>query len=128
MNNTEWLRKRLLRDVQVYGTHSRDTAELALQQRREHLQEIAGHAAARTLMGSFRYEQAESDGLSYDDKMRLGLAPTYLKRLEDKIALYRATGNQEFLVDAFNYIILEWGSPSIDGAFFESNERYDDES
>lgn len=44
----------------------------------------------------------------------------YLLRLQDKLELYRATGNTEFLVDAANYCWLEFFKPLHPNAHFAS--------
>ncbi len=89
------------------------------------LPDVVRHAQARKLMGAFRYEQVEADGLSYDAKARIGLAKTYLERLADKLDLYQATGNQENLIDAFNYLLLELARPIHPTPHFASTERHD---
>lgn len=42
---------------------------------------------------------------------------------EDRISLYRQTGNTEFLVDAANQLMTEFMRPSISGAEFRPNEK-----
>lgn len=82
-------------------------------------------AGYRLVMGSFRYEALDDNGLSYEDKVKLGLAAPYYERMRAKVDEYARTGNQEMLVDAFNYILLELESPSHEAAHFESLERHD---
>ena len=36
------------------------------------------------------------------------------------LAMYLSTGNKEFLVDAANYCMLEFGHPSIEGSYFKA--------
>lgn len=86
------------------------------------LAEVVKHAVARKLMGAFRYEQKIA-GLSYDQRARIGSELTYIERGIDKLKLYQATGNKEYLVDAFNYCLLEWARPYHPNAHFESTER-----
>ena len=88
------------------------------------LDRMVVHAKSRKLMGAFRYEQPVS-GLSYEDQARRGLAKTYMERAREKIALYEETGNMEFLVDLFNYALLEFSRPYHPNAHFESTERKD---
>ena len=81
-------------------------------------------AHARRLMGGYRYEQIEQDGLTYDEKARRGQADPYYKRLEAKMKLYILTGNLEYILDIHNYCKLEFVSPTHPDAHFESTERH----
>jgi hypothetical protein len=65
-----------------------------------------------------------ADGLTYDEKARRGLAPSYYERMADKLATYRDTGNQEMLIDIQNYIWLEILQPTHPQAHFKSTERH----
>lgn len=85
------------------------------------------HASARKLMGAFRYEQRSAEGLSYDEAARQGKAKTFIQRLIEKINLYEETGNQEFLVDAFNYLLLEKHRPNHPNPHYKSTERFDND-
>lgn len=125
LTNTAYLRRRLLADVHSIGTYSQEDAENSAIEKSAALEEIVPHARSRSLMGGFRYEQIESDGLSYDDKARLGIAKTYIERLREKLAIYETCGNREMLVDAFNYLLLEWARPSRPNTYFESTERHE---
>lgn len=128
MTNTEWLRARLLSSVQEHKTFSAAQAEASLSEvygEDGFLEEVIRHAKVRKLMGAFRYEQKESDGKSYDEKAREGKAKTYCQRGIEKFQLYEATGNKEFLVDAFNYVLLEWARPTHPNPHFSSTERFD---
>lgn len=127
---TEWLRARLLANVHQYGTFNQARAQ------KSHdeffgpdgiLWEIIPHAKARKLMGAFRYEQQGANATSYDERARarIGNAKSYIERGIEKFALYQETGNQEFLVDAFNYILLEWARPYHPNPHFASTERHD---
>lgn len=130
MTNTQWLQERM-RERAGFGVHFKATiTEQQARARAAHffgpggvLETLARLAHDRKLTGSYRYEQKGSDGLSYDDKANLGLERTYLERLIGKVVTYRDTKNLEFMVDVFNYVLLEWDKPSIPGAFFESTER-----
>jgi hypothetical protein len=84
---------------------------------------ILNHAKFRILMGTFRYEQ----GGNHIRGSKRGEF-YYLDKLNQKIKLYRETGNQEWLIDAFNYIILELTHPHHTNAHFESNERQEHET
>ena len=42
-----------------------------------------------------------------------------LLALED----YKRTGNREFLVDAANYVELEWIHPQLENTFFEAKDH-----
>lgn len=128
MTNTEWLRSRLLGDLQETGTFSAAAAQASFNEffgPEGILDEVIEHAKARKLMGAFRYEQREADGKSYDQKAAEGRAKTYVRRGIEKFELYQETGNKEFLVDALNYVLLEWHRPTHPGAHFSSTERYD---
>ena len=86
---------------------------------------VWSHALPRLLMGSFRYEGRESDGKSYDQKAREGKEQTYGKRMANKVAEFNRTGNQEMLIDVFNYVLLEITQPTHPLTHFKSTERYD---
>lgn len=86
---------------------------------------VWGHALPRLLMGSFRYEGREADGKSYDQKAREGLTKTYCERIQDKAGEYIRTGNQEMLVDIYNYVILEIMRPTHPNPHFKSTERHE---
>lgn len=124
MNNTEYLRSRLLRDV-----HDHVNGDWCLtfgKQRDKELFEVAlpfliGHARPRLLMGAFRYDN--TDGVSHAERARQGISPTFITKLKEKIELYEQGGNQEFLVDAFNYLLLETADPVHPNAHFKSTER-----
>ena len=125
MTNTEWLRSRLLAGVST-NKFSPDQAWKSYEEffgPDGVLAEVVRHAKTRKLMGAFRYEQVESDGLSYDEKARQGKAKTYIKRAQEKLDLYNETGNREYLADIFNYVLLEWRRPYHPNAHFESTER-----
>jgi hypothetical protein len=131
MTNTEWLRRRLLRSVQHTKTFSRQAAFRSMAEffgPEGSIHEVIRHAKARKLMGAFRYEQVESDGLSYDQKASRGLAKTFVQRGIEKFQLYEETGNKEYLVDAFNYVLLEYTRPTHPDAHFASTERHDEEA
>jgi hypothetical protein len=130
MTNTEWLRSRLLSSVHSIGTFSSQAAFASMEEffgPEGSIHEMIRHAKARKLMGAFRYEQKESDGLSYDEKVKRGSAKTFVERGIEKFQLYQETGNQEFLVDAFNYALLEFTRPTHHDAHFSSTERHDKE-
>lgn len=130
MTNNEWLRQRLLANVYDIGTF--DAAQAAKSHNEFFapggvLDEVIKHAKARKLMGAFRYEQRGADSMSYDERARdrVGEAKSYLERALDKAALYNDTGNKEYLVDMFNYVLLEWSRPYHPNAHFDSTERHD---
>jgi hypothetical protein len=130
MTNTEWLRERLLQNVLPVSTFSAKQAKESFNEfftEDGTLSEVVGHAKARKLMGAFRYEQKEADGKSYDQKAREGKAKTYVQRAQEKFSLYQTTGNKEFLVDVFNYVLLEWARPCHPNAHFKATERHDND-
>ena len=45
----------------------------------------------------------------------------YHERAQYAIKAYRKTGNQEYLIDAANYMFLEMQAPSVNGAHFDNN-------
>jgi hypothetical protein len=63
---------------------------------------------ARMLMGYVRFESAK------------GLDPDYLARAERCLRSYQETKNQEFLVDAANYLEREFTHSSFEGAYFQA--------
>lgn len=124
MTNTEYLRSRLLKDV--HDVVSGEWCVTFGKKRDEELFNIAlpflvGHARPRLLMGAFRYDNTK--GISHAERARQGISPTFTSKLKEKIELYEQTGNQEFLVDAFNYLLLETADPVHPLAHFESTER-----
>ena len=124
----DYLRKRILKKAGVHATKTfaQEKAEKSMHKFYGEdgvLGEVVKHAKARKLMGAFRYEQQESDGLSYEQKARLGLTQTYIERAKAKIELYEETGNLEYIIDLFNYALLEYAEPYHPDAHFESTER-----
>jgi len=67
-------------------------------------------AKNRLKMGTYRY------GVSNHDKY------DYRQRLQVKLFAYDQTGNKEFLVDAINYCILEFGWPSRIETYFAADD------
>lgn len=124
----EYLRRRILHKAGVHDINTFNKADARKSMAKFYgedgvLAEVVEHAKARKLMGAFRYEQKQSDGMSYDEKARLGLAETYIDRAKKKMALYEQTGNLEFIVDLFNYTLLEYAEPYHPNAHFVSTER-----
>lgn len=50
----------------------------------------------------------------------------FIGRLEQKLSLYKQTGNMEYLVDIANYAMLEFISPANSKAYWP--ESFDDEN
>ncbi len=126
MNNTDYLRQRLLLKANVHDAVSGDWCLTFGKQRDKELFEVAlpfltKHARPRLLMGAFRYDNTK--GISHAERARQGISPTFTSKLKQKIILYEQTGNQEFLVDAFNYLLLETADPVHTNAHFKSTER-----
>jgi hypothetical protein len=71
---------------------------------------IYKHAQDRIEMGYVRYES------------KLGVAPDYLERIKKMVDKYESTRNREFLVDALNFVLLEWTTPTIPDTFFETED------
>lgn len=84
---------------------------------------ILGEMRSRILMGTFRYE--DTDPRPWAERVRAGEVPSYLDKLEDKIALYELGGNKEFLIDAMNYLLLEFVEPCRKHTFYRSTERHE---
>lgn len=84
---------------------------------------VVAHARARLLMGAFRFKARDASGMSYDDRSRIGTAASYWDRAQEKLDLYGESGNQELLVDVFNYILLELTHRTHPKAHFMSLER-----
>lgn len=123
MTNTEYLRARILAGI---GSRTKpSTAEARADAVMERLPWLARQGRYRLVMGSYRYEAKDADGLSYEDKAQLGLRPAFWVRAVAKLDEYDRTGNQEMLVDAFNYLLLELHEPMHPRAHFASLERHD---
>ncbi len=98
LTNTEWLRQRLLHQVDrtAIGDKAESLVELL---QSEWSPEFESLMRKRLLVGRFRYGRMDrTHSTNYD---RIGSA---LKRLHS----YRETGNQEYLVDAANICLLEF--------------------
>lgn len=67
----------------------------------------------RMIMGAFRYNR-----LSHPDKFKYDLLGGLRKKLEE----YEKTGNTECLVDAANYLMLEFMKPSHKNAHFAAHD------
>lgn len=72
---------------------------------------------ARVFVGFHRYGQSKQ----YAIENKYDILETIKKRLEK----YRETGNQEHLVDAANFIMIEYMYPQHPNAHFESVEEED---
>jgi hypothetical protein len=72
---------------------------------------------ARVFFGFYRYGESKQ----YKKDSPYNIMDTILKRLEK----YRETGNQEHLVDAVNFIMIEYMHPQHPNAHFESIEEED---
>lgn len=124
MTNTEWLRSRLLQDVFITDQALRDKAERRTAKlfADEHIRFILKEMQARIMMGTYRYE-GSGDPRPWSQRVRAGDAESFLSKLAKKVALYQRTKNQEFLVDAMNYLNLEFVEPCEEGVFYKSTER-----
>lgn len=74
------------------------------------LRRAADLASKRLIMGTLRYGVSTHD--MYD----------YRKRLTEKLKLYDDTGNQEMLIDAINYCVLELNWPNRTDVFFKAED------
>lgn len=121
----DWMRKRLLAQAGVFAIED-GYRKIYGEARCKELFDIAlpamiSHARPRIMMGSFRYEPPK--GATYAQLARDGEVPSFITKLREKLKLYEASGNQEMLVDALNYLILEWHDPVHPDHFFESTDR-----
>lgn len=127
MSVHKWIRARLHLSA---GLHEHDPELAARAHKRAEeffgkggvLEEVVKHARARKILGTFRYEQ-KVNGQSYEQRARQGTAKTYIQRAKEKIDLYDRTGNTEYIVDAFNYMLLEWAEPYHPDAHFKPTDR-----
>ena len=85
--------------------------------------EVAKLAYNRIWMGSFRYGIANVSGKSHEQRVKEGKDTTFIERGIEKFNLYLKTGNREYIVDAFNYCLLEWNSPQHPNAHFKATDR-----
>lgn len=85
--------------------------------------EITKLAYNRIWMGSFRYETANVSGKSHKQRVKEGKDTTFIERGIQKFELYLKTGNREYIVDAFNYCLLEWNSPQHPASHFKAIDR-----
>lgn len=69
------------------------------------IQKLINKMMSRMCFGYYRYEKQPSAGNTI--KHRKGI-----KRLEEKLASYRLTGNTELLIDIANYAMIEFMAPS----------------
>lgn len=106
---TEWIRLHIEHGLGMTRTTYQDCQQLVKDKRDPRFDELR---ANRLSMGVFRYES-------------LGVMPAvdYLGRAEKMLALYRKNGNREYLVDAANYVELEWLYPWKEGTFFNSTDH-----
>lgn len=129
MSPRDWWSLRLLYAANVFPNST--PMEQRLRRKLTSMQHVCAwywrHATSRLLMGEFRYEAKDTDGHSYDERARAGHAKTYGQRMADKLAIYNQTGNQEMLIDVFNYCLLEVAQPTHPTPHFISTERYDHE-
>jgi len=109
----ELLRTRLLHNkgiptgVQLNATREMITRDVA--QKHAELDKVVVLAKARLEMGTYRYGLGADHG-KYDYRGRIVL----------KLKRYDATGNKEFLVDALNYVALEFNHPNRTDTFFKA--------
>ena len=82
-------------------------------------------AGARARMGVFRYEQTGETNKSYDQRAREGLEKTFIARAEEKLRIYKQTGNAEMLVDTWLYMMLEYSEPYHPNFHFKHIDRQD---
>lgn len=93
--------------------------DFATLQKTEWSPEFEQHMRNRLLMGALRY------GLLADKKKNPNKWDL-LKALRSKIKGYLKTHNKEYLVDAANYLLLEFECPSIPNTFFKALDDHHD--
>jgi hypothetical protein len=74
-----------------------------------------GKMAQAMVMGFFRYKPR----INQTEKFN------YLEKARDKLTLYEETKNQEALVDAGNYLMMEYDRPSLEGVYYKSIDDTD---
>lgn len=125
MTNTEYLRKRIEDCVPPPADPDKAAAAISRANRvhdRGRVQWLLKHAKARIIMGTFRYETTTP----WPVLARQGLVDSYMEKLIEKVEMYQETGNQEFLIDVVNYVLLELTEPCHPKQFFKSEERKDE--
>lgn len=110
MTVTEWIRKSLLAKIpdSPYG-HIRDSLDELL--RTERSVEFRRMAQNRLIFGAFRYGRMGEKGKPQYDR---------LASIRQRLDLYDETHNQEFLVDCYNLLEMEYVEPTYDDAHFDS--------
>lgn len=127
----ELIRKRLLSDVELWSRHGKMALDLQTARRTRWSTEFVGrcisngrcfmptdfeeYARNRLLLGYYRYEQPNSV-MSSDNADRLA-------SIHRRAVSYLNSGNQEFLVDSFNLLLLEWLRPNGSNAAFPELPR-----
>jgi hypothetical protein len=48
-----------------------------------------------------------------------------LENVKERIRVYKETANTEYLVDAANFLLIEFMRPSVQGAAFRATESYE---
>jgi len=109
----ELLRTRLLHakgiPTGVQITASKESITRDVSKKHAELDKVVKLAKARLEMGTYRYGLGGDHG-KYD----------YRSRIVPKLKRYDATGNKEFLVDALNYVALEFNHPNRLDTFFKA--------
>lgn len=109
MTNTEYLRARLLRGVDT-SSIGHKTATLDELREIQWSEEFIGLMKPPMYMGYFRYGDVHKQAGRYNN---IGSAITRLK-------LFRATGNEEHLVDVANLCMVEFIQKNHPNAHFEA--------
>ena len=108
MRVVDWIRRHLDLELGLATISAADISDALSLKRSSDLE--ACHDA-RMRMGFIRYESRHGRDARYMDRALLAL--------ED----YKRTGNREFLVDAANYVELEWIHPQLENTFFEAKDH-----
>lgn len=78
------------------------------------LNEIIGYAINRLTIGYLRYGKSNGSPSEY-----------ILQRMQDKLNIFKNTGNAEMLVDIVNYCAIAWKLKNHPNYHFESLDRED---
>jgi len=106
----EFIRKRL-EDRASVGKPTREELQKDIRQKHMEFDHAAHLAKARLTMGTYRYGTSDNHS-RYD----------YRARLDTKLEAYDQTGNQEFLIDALNYCVLEFMHPNRTDVYFKAED------
>lgn len=88
-----------------------DTPEMILE--KDYSQEFDKLRKNRIIVSHYKY------GWCYQTYPELAQA---YKCIEERLELYKKTGNKEYLVDVANFAMIEFEHPAIEGAYFKAED------